>query len=172
MIKKKNFYFLRHGETDFNAGKLIHDDTDIALNETGRNQANLIQPIIAKLPIQTICVSPLRRARETAEIAAAQLNCSMVVVEDLRECNSDEWLSMIEYKFHDNVQIFMQRTLIGINQALAYPDPVLIIAHGGIHWALCHYMNVQDHAKIIDNCVPVHFSVTEKSEWKAHCLIK
>ena len=73
MIKQSQFYFLRHGETDFNARKILHDETDIPLNEFGRIQANQIKHVISGLPVQTICVSPLRRAIETAEIAAADL---------------------------------------------------------------------------------------------------
>ncbi len=171
MINKKNFYFLRHGETELNSKNVIYDETDVPLNEMGRIQANLIKPIITQLPIRTICVSPLRRARETAEIAAGHLSCEVIVVDELRECNGHEWVNMIESKPCENVQAFMQRVVIGVNYALSYQGPVLIVAHGGVHWALCHQINIQGHQKRIGNCIPVNFYVSEQNEWKANSLL-
>ena len=167
MIKQRQFYFLRHGETDFNARKILHDETDIPLNEKGRSQANQIKPVISSLPVQTICVSPLLRAIETAEIAAGDLSCNVVVVEELRECSGSEWLKMVANEPCKHVQAFMKRVLAGINKALSFPGPVLIISHGGVHWALCHQIDVTGHEKKIGNCVPVHFSYTQQSAWDA-----
>ena len=166
MIKQSQFYFLRHGETDFNARKILHDETDIPLNEFGRIQANQIKHVISGLPVQTICVSPLRRAIETAEIAAADLLCSLMIVEELRECSGTEWLKMVADKPCKHVQAFMNRVLAGINKALSFPGPVLIVSHGGVHWALCHQIDVTGHEKMIGNCVPVHFAYTQQSAWK------
>ncbi len=56
-----------------------------------------------------------------------------------------------------DVELFMERVVIGVNQALSFPGPVLIVAHGGVHFALCHHMDIQEHTKTIDHCVPVHF---------------
>ena len=70
MITKKEFYFVRHGQTDHNVmeGKDKGDHpADIPLNAVGRNQALLIEPTIALLPVQTICASPLKRVQETKE---------------------------------------------------------------------------------------------------------
>lgn len=57
MILKKEFYFVRHGQTDYNIAKHKKDldhPIDIPLNDTGRTQAKLIEPLVAVLPIQTI----------------------------------------------------------------------------------------------------------------------
>ncbi|MBT4739275.1 MAG: hypothetical protein HOH20_11635 [Rhodospirillaceae bacterium] len=34
------FFFLRHGETDWNKNRLAQGQTDTALNDTGRDQAS------------------------------------------------------------------------------------------------------------------------------------
>ena len=62
MIIQKEFYFVRHGQTDQNImeGKNRSDfPEDISLNETGRNQAVSIKPIISSLGLHTVCSSPL-----------------------------------------------------------------------------------------------------------------
>ncbi len=170
MIIKKDFYFLRHGETDLNAGLILQDHIEITLNANGRKQAHALQPVMATLPIQTICVSPFRRARETAEIVAHHLSCPFVVIDELGECTDVIWHKMTNHQPCDAVQEFIQRVAIGMNKALTCEGPVLVVAHGGVHWAMCHQMNIQTHHKVIGNCVPVHFSLAEEAEWRADCL--
>lgn len=168
MITQRHFYFMRHGETDHNKHLILNDEADISLNEKGRQQALSICPAISKLPIQTICVSPLRRALETAENAANQLTCSWVVIEELKECSGDVWSKMVNFESCLAVDLFRQKVKEGINRALDCPGPVLIIAHGGVHWAMCDQMAIQGYEKKIGNCVPVYFNYT--SLWKASYL--
>ena len=61
---------VRHGETDWNRDRRIQGSTDIPLNETGRAQA---KAAAAGLRGDIIVASDLSRARETAEIIAAEL---------------------------------------------------------------------------------------------------
>ena len=60
IIHKKEFYFIRHGQTDDNIFHCKVDHDDVSLNTTGFQQAQNIEPIIANLPIQSICFSPLK----------------------------------------------------------------------------------------------------------------
>lgn len=174
MIKTPtNFYFVRHGESEHNVDPSLPDQLDVTLTERGRMQAQSIQPIIQSLPIKTICVSPLRRALETKEIIAQNLSCQIVVIEELRECDGPVWTTMTESNgitVCQNVQHFMKRTIEGINRSLQYPGPVLIVAHGGVHWAMCHTMAVNEYEKKIDNCVPAHFYQTEDFQWQGRYL--
>ena len=58
MIPKREFYFVRHGQTDYNASPLnlvIDHPSDLPINATGRLQAQNIEPIVAELPVKTIC---------------------------------------------------------------------------------------------------------------------
>jgi broad specificity phosphatase PhoE len=66
------FYFFRHGETVWNQQKRIQGHNDIPLNETGRRQAEELIPKLANVGMEWIYASDLRRAGETAELAAPE----------------------------------------------------------------------------------------------------
>lgn len=175
----KSFYYVRHGQTDFNLkeGKNKGDHLgDVPLNATGRAQAKAIEPLIARLPIRTICCSPMRRAVETKEIIAERLRAAHVAIDDLRECNKAIWDGMRELGMYSplpesgHVRLFMDRVKKGIDEALQHEAPALVIAHGGVHWALCCLSNIVDHPWAIDNCAIVHFTIHGDGIWKAKLL--
>ncbi|MBM6751179.1 histidine phosphatase family protein [Mediterraneibacter glycyrrhizinilyticus] len=61
-------YIVRHGETDWNRQKKVQGHTDIPLNEYGRHLAEETAEGMKDIPIDIGYTSPLKRARETAEI--------------------------------------------------------------------------------------------------------
>lgn len=65
------FGLVRHGQTDYNARHLFQGSSDIPLNETGREQAHHALDHVADIGWDVVVSSPLLRARETAEIIAA-----------------------------------------------------------------------------------------------------
>ena len=64
-------WFLRHGETEWNAEGRVQGQTESVLSERGKvhaqQQAELMAPILADNP--PCIVSPLKRTRQTADIA-------------------------------------------------------------------------------------------------------
>ncbi len=166
---QREFYFVRHGQTHPHSGS-----TDISLNQVGRQQALALKETIAPLPVQTVCFSPLKRAMETKEILMAHLCKQEHLIHDLSECSRQVWdemtsLGSVAYQEGSvAVKGFMNQALRGLYQALSHPDPVLIIAHGGIHWAICYFLEIEDHSWLVENCVPLHF--TNKNGWKAKML--
>lgn len=100
MIIQKEFYFVRHGQTDGSAAAVKQDHGDISLNTTGRKQARMIEPIIASLPVKTICYSPLKRAKETREIACSNLTATHAEMANLSECNTQIWQEMTGLGIH------------------------------------------------------------------------
>ncbi len=84
----------RHGETDDNVPPLrFQGQRDTPLNDTGRAQARELAERVAAHdpPIASIVASDLSRARETAEIVAAQLGLPVRLDARLREGWRGEW---------------------------------------------------------------------------------
>lgn len=82
----------RHGETDWNSQKRIQGHTDLALNLSGKEQAEALSKRLSSSSISTIFTSDLKRALETATILKARLNGAEVVVTPLlRERNWGEF---------------------------------------------------------------------------------
>jgi probable phosphoglycerate mutase len=77
--------FIRHGETDWNVAKRIQGQTDIALNETGHNQALAMAFNAAHYDFAAIYSSDLSRAYETAKMVAERRGLEVRKVPELRE---------------------------------------------------------------------------------------
>jgi probable phosphoglycerate mutase len=71
------FAFIRHGQTDWNRDDRLQGSSDIPLNDTGRAQAHEAAALLRDGGWDAIVSSPLSRARETAEIIAADLGIEL-----------------------------------------------------------------------------------------------
>jgi probable phosphoglycerate mutase len=60
-------YCIRHAESSYNAEGRIQGHLDVSLSDMGRRQSEAVADVLAPLPIDAVFVSPLRRAKETAE---------------------------------------------------------------------------------------------------------
>lgn len=61
---------LRHGQTEWNNQSRYQGQTDISLNEAGRDQAESAAPRMSAYSIDAVYASDLKRAWETAEIVS------------------------------------------------------------------------------------------------------
>jgi broad specificity phosphatase PhoE len=84
-LPKRSFYFLRHGQTDWNIAGRFQGHTDISLNEVGLAQARDAARILGQCPIDLIVASPLIRARKTAEIVSERLGKPLLFDDELKE---------------------------------------------------------------------------------------
>lgn len=134
--------------------KLMQGQTDTPLDPTGIVQAQAAAELIAPRKITTICHSPLRRAKHTAELIAEKSQAHAIVpVAGLMECNFgvyeghptgswyDGWQAGDDLPEGETFQAFLERSLRAINECLSHASPVLIVAHGGTfsavrRWAL------------------------------------
>ncbi len=70
-------YYIRHGQTDWNAELRFQGQRDIPLNDTGRGQAlhngKTLKSLLENPAPYTFVSSPLSRARETMEIVRREL---------------------------------------------------------------------------------------------------
>jgi probable phosphoglycerate mutase len=166
MLSACAFYYLRHGETDWNRERRIQGCSDIALNVRGIAQAEAAREALRGAPIATICVSPLARARETARIVNQVLDRPIVVLDSLRECSFGPYEGTVDPAWFtawrggalaDGVEpyeAFLDRALAAVNQALAEPGPVLIVGHAGVYWAVQRHGGL-DTSLHLPNAVPV-----------------
>ncbi|MDX3619050.1 MULTISPECIES: histidine phosphatase family protein [Streptomyces] len=60
---------VRHGETEWSASGRHTSWTDLSLTDHGREQVSGLAPLLGSHRIGAVFVSPLKRARETAELA-------------------------------------------------------------------------------------------------------
>ena len=65
-------YFVRHGESEFNAQGL-HQHPEVPLSGLGRRQAEFLAERLARVPLDVILASPYLRAKETALIINERL---------------------------------------------------------------------------------------------------
>ncbi|WP_328392034.1 bifunctional RNase H/acid phosphatase [Nocardia sp. NBC_00416] len=83
---------LRHGQTELSVQRRYSGRGNPPLTPVGREQAaRAAKMLAAKGDISAIVTSPLGRARETAEAAAAALGIEVRVVEGLTETDFGDW---------------------------------------------------------------------------------
>jgi probable phosphoglycerate mutase len=68
-VNPPRIFLLRHGATEWSVSGRHTGRTDIALTEEGRRQAERLRARLARERFGLVLVSPLKRARETAELA-------------------------------------------------------------------------------------------------------
>jgi probable phosphoglycerate mutase len=76
---------VRHGETEWNADRRIQGQIDIALNQTGLDQAVAAGSWLRNAGIVALYSSDLRRAWVTAQAIGAALGLAPVAVPEMRE---------------------------------------------------------------------------------------
>src|SRR4030067_539877 len=79
-------YFVRHGESEANPQRVISNrESPFGLTALGKKQANILADGLKEIPVTAIFSSPVRRARETADILSQSLRQPYQVTEALRE---------------------------------------------------------------------------------------
>ena len=66
--EQMKLYLIRHGETDWNKERKLQGKSDIELNTFGRTLARKTAKHLRDLSFDLAITSPLKRAKETAEI--------------------------------------------------------------------------------------------------------
>jgi uncharacterized phosphatase len=177
-LEPRPFWYLRHGETDWNARGLSQGRSDIALNERGLAQAVraggvLASGAVAFAPIKRVVSSPLVRALRTAEMVVDAMtrgghpSLSITTDPDLREvCFGvqegqpmgdwyDSWIAG-DYT-PEGAEVFadlMARAAGAVNRATAGEGVVMIVCHGAMFRALRKVMNLPANVRL-PNAIPL-----------------
>jgi hypothetical protein len=114
VIPRHRFYFLRHGQTDWNREGRYQGTSDIPLNAAGIAQARAAAESLTRIKIDHIIASPLIRALKTAEIVGDQ--CGAPVHTDIglveRNFGSFDGLIIREVKERHGIPLDMPSTSI------------------------------------------------------------
>jgi broad specificity phosphatase PhoE len=161
------FWYLRHGETDWNAQGLSQGNVDIPLNATGISQARAAGPMLRNRGIASIFASPLSRARVTADIVAESLGLPVTVDRDLREVSwgvqegqamsgwFTDWVTgSFAPQGGESFPALRQRAVAAVNRSLQAEPVVLVVAHGALFRALRAAMGVEPNMRT-RNAVPM-----------------
>ena len=82
-MSEAEIVIVRHGETEWSLTRRHTSRTDLSLLDAGRQRAAALAPLLAGRSFALVLVSPLRRARETCELAG--FGDRAEICEDLRE---------------------------------------------------------------------------------------
>jgi broad specificity phosphatase PhoE len=168
-LKKIPFFFLRHGQTEWNRLHRLMGKKDIPLNELGIQQAHQAAQHLKDLSITHIVASPLLRAKQTAEIINEYLDLPLSFHEDLKECcwgvmegvtidqtiDFHSWITTSTPKGGESILLFQSRVIQALNTVLDPNQSTLIVSHGGVYWAIMKSLGYAN--PYADNCIPYHF---------------
>ena len=96
-------YIVRHGETNMNKGKFLQGQTDSELNEYGRELARKTRDGLADVNFDMAFTSPLKRAKETAQIILGDREVSLVDELRIQEISFGEYEGLCFGKENYNV---------------------------------------------------------------------
>ncbi len=180
-LTRAPFWYLRHGETDWNRDNLGQGSVDVPLNQTGVDQAQAAAALLEGHGISSLVCSPLIRARVTADIVAARLGLQVVEVPALHEAAFGvmegkpmlapwfaDWISGVATP--DRAEPFAAvtaRAVGAVNHALAtYPAPLLVVAHGAVFRGLRAAMSLRADDRL-PNGVPQYCQPGEAGQpWR------
>jgi alpha-ribazole phosphatase len=172
---------IRHGDSgDRYRGRYI-GRTDAPLSAEGRRQAAALAGPVARLNGAHFLASPLRRTRETAEIALGAQG-RFEIDDNLREIDFGRWEGMsfaeiaaadpaavdrwalLEDAFAfpegEGIRAFRERIGAVAGRIAAVPAPtVVLFAHGGvIRFLICHFLGLPDRHHLLFGVRPASIS--------------
>ncbi len=172
-MKSPLFYFVRHGQTDWNAERRLQGQLDIPLNDVGRRQSaqcgSTLRGLIAargKAPAEFMFISsPLARARETMEILRGELGLppnDYIIEPRLAELSFGRWegLTYRDVRALDGSALAVRerdkwnfatpggesyaRLLVRVSDWYAgVKDDIIVSAHGGVARVLMVLLGVR-----------------------------
>jgi len=162
------FYFIRHGETDWNKKQLCQGKNDIPLNDNGIQSAYEAAKNFENISLDLIITSPLLRAKQTAEIISNKVQVDFKVVSEfaerdfgelqggsnlpMYEFEEQEIMGNISNKFMamniERLEDVQARITKGLKDILNPNSRVLIVSHGRLFLILCQMLSINSMKQI------------------------
>jgi uncharacterized phosphatase len=167
------FYFVRHGQTDFNIKK-EKKNWNMFLNDTGRIQIKSLEKTIKKLPIEIIFFSPLKRTKETKDIINQYLNVCEISLPEIKEAQEGLYTKLIQLKddtiTFKKLKKFLKRVSSGITKILDCSKLALVVGHGAVYAAICYTLDIKTDIWRIPNGAVVHFYKKSDGSWNIEMI--
>lgn len=165
-------YVTRHGETVWNLYGKVQGKADIELNAKGIEQAKETMEKLKEENIDFIICSPLKRARQTAEIINSEKNISIIFDERISERDFGEMEGMhkedfdfqafwnykknVNYEKAENIRVFFNRIFLFLEDIKKkYKDKnILLVTHGGVSIAInCCFNGIPESGACLPLCI-------------------
>lgn len=182
-----HFLFVRHGHTSYNEEHLLQGQRDIPLSSLGKEDAFKTKLALKEEKIDAIYTSPLKRAKETAEIINEDRRVPLYVADEIIEMNYGdlEGTSTKDAGLGVRREAFFSHFPHGENYfevALrVYPflkkleekyegqeKTILLVAHMGVYRVIRSYfvdMSNEEFATCrVNNCQIIHLPVKGEQE--------
>ena len=149
---ERTLWLARHGRTAYNNDRRFQGHLPVPLDEVGRQQAQALAERARELKPKALWSSPLRRARETAEVVAQALGLPVRDDERLAETDAGEWtdlpFSEVQARYPECFERFValdpefafpggesfaaqsERVVAVLSEIAAGPSPALVVCHG------------------------------------------
>jgi broad specificity phosphatase PhoE len=147
-------YLARHGQTAYNAERRFQGQGPVPLDETGRAQALALAEQAEAYEFAALWCSPLRRARETADVVAQRIGLTPREDPRLMETDAGDWTDRTFAEIEARAPTEFARwvggdptfgfpggesfAVQGVRVAAALYDikraeaPALVVCHGGV----------------------------------------
>jgi broad specificity phosphatase PhoE len=142
------YWFVRHGESEANAGGWLAGHRDVGLTEQGVAQAHALRPLLAEVRPERVWTSDLARTLMTARLAWHHRLPPAQVAPAVRERHLGEWegVSIAELLGSDGMEVLLswdqgppggESHALLARRALSFlaqqedGRPTLIFSHGG-----------------------------------------
>ena len=172
-------YFVRHGQTDWNAEARFQGTRDIPLNDKGRGQARhngaTLKGLVDPAKVNFIA-SPLMRTRETMEIIRTEMGLDPQAyqtddrlkelsfgdwegrtVTELEETQADLWAARQTDKWFfrppqgESYQDLANRLRSWVNEI---DGPLVVVSHGGVNRGLRFLLSDHDNETLANALIP------------------
>ncbi len=147
-----NVYLARHGQTAYNRERRFQGQQPVPLDDTGRGQARELAERAADYGFAALWCSPLRRARETADVVAARIGLEPREDARFMETDAGDWTNLLfsevqakspellakflagdaSFAFPGGESFAEQETRVAaaLGDVEAGPLPALVVCHG------------------------------------------